>query len=71
MSSFYYGISDKFYVSFFPKDVACMRNTGNGENEGGKKTQREETACKTSRSTKDDIKNNHKSIKCEVMFGAI
>jgi hypothetical protein len=47
MSSLHPDISDKFYVSFFPKNVAYMRNIGNAKNEGGQKAQREETTCQT------------------------
>jgi hypothetical protein len=31
MSSLYSDISDKFYVSFFPKDLAYMKNIGNAK----------------------------------------
>ena len=71
MSSCYSGISEEFYVSFFPKDVAYMRNTGNAKMKALGRHSGRKLPAKTSRSAKDHIKNNRKGIKCEVMFGVI
>jgi hypothetical protein len=71
MSSLYSGISDKFYVSFFPKDVAYMRDTGNAKTKTVGRQSGRKLHAKTSRAAKDHIKNNRKGIKCEVMFGDI
>jgi hypothetical protein len=71
MNSLHFAIPDKFYVSIFPKDVAHMRNTGNAKTKMVGRHSERKLPAKTSRSAKDNVKNNRKDIKCEVMFGAI
>jgi hypothetical protein len=64
-------IPDKFYVSIFPKDVAYVRNTRNAKTKIVGRHSRRELPAKTSRSAKNNVKNNRKGIKYEVMFRAI